>query len=49
LSHALLRALVTTDRAIVPQDTGKFADARLYAFLYDAIPAPVFREVVMFL
>ena len=49
LSHALIRALVTADRAIVPQDTGKFADARLYAFLYDAIPAPVFREVVMFL
>ena len=47
--HALIRALVTTDRAIVPQDTGEFADARLYAFLYDAIPAPVFREVVMFL
>lgn len=47
--HALIRALVTADRAIVPQATGEFADARLYAFLYDAIPAPVFREVVMFL
>ena len=47
--HALIRALVTADRAIVPQETGKFADARLYAFLYDAIPAPVFREVAMFL
>ena len=52
IPHVLLRSLVTKARAIEPQTrkkTRRFADACLYAFLYGAMPAPVFREVVMFL
>ena len=52
IPHVLLHSLVTKARATEPQTrkkTRRFADARLYAFLYGAMPAPIFREVVMFL